>query len=51
MLMDDPVLRRRMAEIGLRRVASELEWPHQQRRLLEVYERILRNPAPVSEAR
>lgn len=49
-LMDDPELRREMAEIGLRRVETELGWPHQQRRLLEAYERILGNPATASKA-
>jgi glycosyltransferase involved in cell wall biosynthesis len=47
-LMDDPALRRRMSEIGLRRVEMELAWPHQQRRLLEAYERILSKPASAS---
>jgi glycosyltransferase involved in cell wall biosynthesis len=48
-LMDDPALRRRMAEIGLRRVEAELGWPHQKRRLLEAYERILGDPASAPE--
>jgi len=49
-LMDDPALGRRMAEIGLRRVEAELGWPHQQRHLLGAYERILGNLSPASEA-
>jgi glycosyltransferase involved in cell wall biosynthesis len=49
-LMDDPELRREMAEIGLRRVETELGWPHQQRRLLEAYDRILGRPTAAPEA-
>jgi glycosyltransferase involved in cell wall biosynthesis len=39
-LMDDPVLRRSLGEIGRRRVEMELAWSHQEALLLRAYERL-----------
>jgi glycosyltransferase involved in cell wall biosynthesis len=40
-LLDDPVRRRMMGEIGRRRVESELSWSHSERQLLAAYGRAL----------
>jgi len=40
-LMDDPEARRVMGEVGRRRIDTELAWPHQERRLIEMYRTFL----------
>jgi glycosyltransferase involved in cell wall biosynthesis len=37
-LMDDPERRKRMGEVGRKRVETELAWPYQEEQLLEAYE-------------
>jgi glycosyltransferase involved in cell wall biosynthesis len=39
-LLDDPARRRRMGQIGLRRVRGELNWERSRRALLEAYRRL-----------
>ena len=41
-LLQDPVRRAEMGRIGRRRVADELAWEHQEKRYLEIYDRVLR---------
>lgn len=36
-LMDDPELRGRLGQLGIKRVETELNWEHQEKRLLEAY--------------
>ncbi len=44
-LIDNPVRRQRMGEIGKQRVKTELAWTHQERHLLEAYETLFLNNA------
>lgn len=41
-LLEDPVRRRRMAEVGRRRVLEELAWDHSREVLVELYDGLLR---------
>ena len=36
-LMDDPERCRKMGQIGMERIESELAWPHQAKHLLDMY--------------
>jgi glycosyltransferase involved in cell wall biosynthesis len=40
-LLDDPAERRRLGEVGLRRVGDSLAWDHQQPRYVAVFDRLL----------
>jgi glycosyltransferase involved in cell wall biosynthesis len=45
-LLDDPVRRKKMGEIGRERVEKSLSWQIQKKRLRAVYDRVILTPSP-----
>lgn len=48
-LLHDPVRRAQMGRVGRQRVADELAWVHQEKRYLEVYDRVLSRASSEAE--